>query len=199
MSKHSPKVRSRFFTPLVWLGLYLLNLGLVLLFQFLFIHTLSAPVTVQTVRAHPAFRGCEVLDLAGEGAAGSVSALRQSSGFVLYRTALGETEVAQVQQNPYLPRFCIREDSAQPVPPGGEVTVALRDLFGTNEVVIEDQRRILRSSGSGFYWQYQAAKAVPLFWALLFLVVESTLPDLWRRFRKKRGVAPETPFPPSQP
>ena len=188
MSQQETPKGKRSWAPLFWLLLYLFNLGLVILFQCLFVHTVPAPLNANTLEGLPYFHGCKILDFTSTPGNNADRIGKAEPDFVLYQTASGETNIVRLEWNLYTPCFRIEKGTEQSIPTGTEdYKVTMKDFLGKNEVVVADQNKIIACGSSGLFRQQQAIQGLHIFIAILLLLAEFGIAAAWKRLFRKPG------------
>lgn len=141
----------RSYWPFIWAILYLLNIGLILLFEFTFIHIHDRPITKESLSEISYFDNCEILDMSAE--------LDQTGpGYVLYKDPAGVLQVVELDYNLYLPRFAIDEDNVQTVQGDGVQIAHFNRITGKTQITVENEEIIQHSSqyddGAPSKWTY---------------------------------------------
>lgn len=171
----------RSYTPLIWLGMYLVNLILVLVFQALFVYNIPLP-EAETADGYPDFsqveffRGSEILDIAGT----------SDEYHILYRDE-GGTKLVKLEGNLYFRRFDIKESTVTEIPgQSGEQIIELPNFLGKDTVTITDSARITGlESGGGLIRQQSTIQAFHAGTAIVLLLIEAVVVLLLKKLLRR--------------
>ncbi len=172
---------------LVWLVLYLVNLILVIAFQYFFIHTYSAPLTAEHLTQIPYFSGCKILDIAGTLPDESSLKGKSDPNWILYEDNTGVVRAVRAEWNLYVPRFRIEKSSDTLIADEDKsYTFSARDFLGTNKVVVENRNVIASFESAGAYRQQSYIQTAHILTAFALLLLEGALMLCVEKRTKKR-------------
>ena len=185
-----PGMKRNNLTVLFWTALFLINLLLVVGFQYLFVYIIPQPETeFETTHGQwyfedfsdaKFFEGCEVLDATGG----------NYGNFYLYRDVDGQIKVVRIHNHSiFYTRYRIDRVNAQAVPAGEDVMVEMEYPGGSQTLRILDQQRFdieyYKSTRSilGFFLPDSSSKTMGLYiaFAAVLLIGEYSLYCAFRK------------------
>lgn len=127
----------RSYGPLLWGLIYMVNLGVYLLYLIFFVHTIPAPATPASLAEQPYFDGCTILDTTV--LEGDNGYFNYDPDFVLFEDETGTRKITEIRYNYFLPRYRIKESSTVPISDENSFSADFSFFLGKNTVTVHDQ------------------------------------------------------------
>lgn len=155
------------------LGLFLVNLVLVVAIQCAFFHTNSAPLTADRLEQLPYFQGCKILDIRGTEVDADALRGKADPNWILFADSKGNVVSVRVEWNLYVPRFRIQEETAHHIPMDAQrYSFVEKDFLGENEIVVENQNTYGSIVQSGLFRQQTTIQFFHVLAAIGLLLLE---------------------------
>jgi len=176
----------RSFGPLLWGLIYMVNLGVYLLYLIFFVHTIPAPATPASLAEQPYFEGCTILDTTVMEADNGY--YNYDPDFVLFEDEAGNRKITEIRYNYFLPRYRIKESSTVTVSDGNSDTHDFSFFLGKNTVTVHDQSSFDVNRYASFGFQINSSHVLGAFVAVgIFMTMIESFFVIWlEKIRKAK-------------